>query len=90
MPSPEFLNTKRVHDLAAYRLGTVGETARRLSDNVKAAHPEVPWQSVYAFRNIVVHDYRAIDPKRVWVIATEDLPDLAAACQSLRDALGEP
>ena len=84
-----FLSRRNVYDLTAYRLGTIGETAQRLSDHLKRTKPMVPWLSLYAFRNLVAHDYRSINPERVWVIATENLSELASACRALRDELSD-
>jgi hypothetical protein len=37
------------------------ESTQRLSDALKAAHPDVEWRRIIAFRNILVHDYLGID-----------------------------
>jgi uncharacterized protein with HEPN domain len=83
----EFLKTRSVRDLATYRLGTVGETAHRLSENLKSQQEGVPWRAIAAFRNIVVHDYLSINSAYVWNIIERDLMEFERACRMLRDGL---
>jgi uncharacterized protein with HEPN domain len=66
-----------------YALQIVGEAGRRVSDEVRRAHPEVPWQDIAGFRNRVVHGYFDVDLDRVWVIVTADVPTLIAQLESL-------
>ena len=40
----------------------LGEVAARISDDVKAAHPEIPWHEMVGMRNILVHDYFRVKP----------------------------
>lgn len=55
----------------------VGEAASKLSDELTAAHPEVPWRQVVGMRNRMVHGYFEIDLNFLWDAATQDIPDLA-------------
>ncbi|WP_172822329.1 HepT-like ribonuclease domain-containing protein [Magnetospirillum moscoviense] len=51
--------------------------AQRLPDDVKARHPEIPWQRIAGFRNILVHDYLGgIDNSLVWRVIQDELPRL--------------
>ena len=83
----EFLKSRSVRDLAAYRLGTVGETAHRLSESLKRQHEGVPWRAIAAFRNIVAHDYPSINSAYVWNIIERDLMEFERACRTLREGL---
>ena len=38
-------------------LKNVGEVANKVSDEMKAAHPEVPWVLIMSTRNRIVHEY---------------------------------
>ena len=61
-------------DLTAFRLSVIGENTNKLSDDLKARHPHLPWRQMYAFRNLVAHEYRVVVPERVWVAATSLQP----------------
>ena len=40
----------------------LGEVAARISDDVKEAHPEIPWHEMVGMRNILVHEYFRVKP----------------------------
>ena len=75
VPSRSSLEEELVRDAALYELAILGEGANRLSQEVRAAHPEVPWARIIAFRNFLVHVYHRIDPDLVWD-AVQQLPRL--------------
>ncbi len=43
-------------DLTSFRLAVIGELTSKLDPALKARHPEIQWQAIYAMRNIIVHD----------------------------------
>jgi len=65
-----------IQDGVLRNLHTLTESTQRISDSLKAAHPEVEWREIAQFRNVVVHDYLGIDLARVWDIVQSDLPSL--------------
>jgi len=61
----------------------IGEAARNLSQAFTKAHPEVPWSSIIALRNILAHRYGAVDDAEMWKVATVHVPDLIQKLQPL-------
>ena len=61
-----------------HHLQIIGEAARGLSDEIRSAHPDIPWAQIAAMRNILVHDYFGIDLEEVWTAVVRDLPQLKA------------
>jgi uncharacterized protein with HEPN domain len=61
-----FLADRDEQALAAFRLSIIGENANKLSADLKARHPALPWRDMIAFRNIVSHEYHRVAPVRVW------------------------
>ena len=57
----------------------MSESTQHLSDALKAAHPEIEWARIAAFRNVLVHNYLGIDIDRVWEITQRDVPELKRA-----------
>lgn len=71
-------------------LHKIGEVVARLSrDNPSliAAHPEVRWRAMKGMRNVVAHDYGAVDPEIVWTTLKTDLPHEAEQIRRILDAL---
>ncbi len=55
-----------LYDAAVRNLQTLSEATKYLPDTMKQNHPEVPWEKITGFRNILVHDYLGdIDPQTV-------------------------
>ena len=44
----QFLASRNHMDLAAYRLGSVGEYANKLSSELKDRHPDNPWRRIHS------------------------------------------
>lgn len=74
----ELLQTWVVHHIQI-----VGEAVRKLSDALRAAHPEIPWAEIIGMRNIVVHDYFGVDTDEVWAAVERDLPELKRKIQTI-------
>jgi uncharacterized protein with HEPN domain len=64
-----FMADRDEYALAAFRLSIIGENANKLSGELKARHPHLPWPDMVAFRNIVSHEYHRVDPALVWEAA---------------------
>jgi len=57
-------------------LEIISEASRRLSVELKAHYPEIPWQQMAAAGNFYRHKYEDVLPARVWKTLREDLPPL--------------
>ena len=71
-----FMDSTLIQDAVLRNLQTMAESTQRLSDILKAAHPEMPWYQLAGFRNVLAHDYLDIDQERVWLVVERRLPDL--------------
>jgi len=74
-------------DLTAYRLLHIGEATRKLSDDLKARHPHIPWPAIYATRNILSHAYFGVDAPMLWHTVQNDLGELVDICRAELDSL---
>jgi uncharacterized protein with HEPN domain len=52
------------------QLEIIGEAARRVSAEFREKHPEIPWRSIIALRNILIHEYGEVRLDRIWLIVT--------------------
>ena len=56
----------------------IGEAARMLTEDFKAAHPDVDWRSISGMRNFLVHEYFQVDSDTVFSVIHNEIPDLKA------------
>lgn len=83
----DYEHQKLIRDAVERNIEIIGEAARRLSDEFRAQHPEIPWRVIMATRHILAHDYDEVDNDIVWRIITDHLPVLI---QQLRALLPPP
>ena len=54
----------------------IGEAVGKLEDHVKERYPEIAWQDIKDFRNLLIHEYFGVDLEIVWTVIQNDLPQL--------------
>ena len=47
------------------------------------AHPDVNWEDLTDFRNVMIHQYFEIDVDAIWAVINKDLPVLEARISKL-------
>ena len=87
-----FLADPRTRAAVLYQLLVVGEASKRLSVEFRANLRDVPWVKIGNLRNVVVHDYNQVDLRKIWDIATRELPLLIERLSPLlpKPSTGEP
>jgi uncharacterized protein with HEPN domain len=72
-----FIDDDLVRSAVLQKLSVIGEAAARVSEETRAAHPEIPWRQARGMRNLLVHAYFSVDWEIVWTTAGESVPKLA-------------
>jgi len=67
----------------ARQLEIVGEAAKNVSPEFRAAHPEIPWKAMAGMRDILIHAYRTVDRDVVWTAVTVSIPALIVSLEPL-------
>lgn len=68
------------------RLEVIGEAARRLSDEFRTAHPDIPWRKLVGLRNVIAHQYDEVDDAEIWRLANREIPGLLQWLESVLPA----
>jgi len=71
--------SRLVQDAVIRNLQTLTESSQRLSNEIKATEPQIPWRELAGFRNVIVHGYLGVDLAAVWLVVEQDLPALGDA-----------
>ncbi len=82
----DFLADRQCQDAVIRRLEIIGEAARRLSDETRDAHPQLPWSGMIGQRNILSHKYDDVDFLIVWETVQSDLPTFISYLEPLLPA----
>ena len=78
-----FIGDDRTMDAVIRNFGIIGEAVSRLPDEVRSAHPGIPWNRMKGLRNLVIHEYFGISPEILWSTAKDDLPPLVVLLQAM-------
>ena len=57
-------------------LEIIGEASRNISEDLRMAHPEVPWRQMTGLRNKLVHHYFGVDWEIVADVLKNELPGI--------------
>ncbi len=70
----QFLASTLIQDAVLRNLQTLSESSHQLSEPLKNQYPHIPWRQLWAFRNVVAHEYLGISLEQIWDILQNDLP----------------
>ena len=71
-----FYADEKSFDASMMQFIIIGEAINRINNDFKSLHPEIEWNKIKDFRNIVAHDYFGIDADEVWEIINTKLHPL--------------
>ena len=79
----QFLADAKTQSAVLHQLLIVGEAVKRISPELRAAHPEVPWKLIAGTRDKLNHFYEGVDLEEVWKMVTSDVPELVRLVEPL-------
>lgn len=71
-----FFDDTLVQDGVIRNLEVIGEAVKNLPPDLKRRHPKVPWRSITALRNVLIHEYFGVDLEIVWRVVQRRIPTL--------------
>ncbi len=76
MSFEEFLQDRKTVNAVIRSLEVLGEAAKRIPQDVRAKHPDIPWRDIAGMRDKLIHEYHGVDLQIVWKTVQEDVPAL--------------
>src|ERR1700730_14681591 len=70
-------------------LEIISEASRRLPDDMKARHPDIPWDEMAGAGNVYRHDYEDVRQSLVWGTVHPRFPALLMVVEQELARLGE-
>ncbi len=81
-----FLADPLLQDALIRNLEVIGEAAGRVSRELAAQHPAIPWRDIAGMRHRLIHGYLKVNLDTVWQAIERDLPRLARQLDRLLPA----
>lgn len=81
----DFVATSLNYDAVLRNLELIGEAAKQIPEDIRLAHPEIPWRMIIATPNRLIHGYMGIDNDVLWSIIRDDVPELLPQLQNLKN-----
>ena len=71
-------------DAVVRNLSVIGEAVKNIPEEVKAKHPNIPWQEIIGMRNKITHEYFGVDIDILWETIKKDIPAFAKQINQLQ------
>jgi uncharacterized protein with HEPN domain len=81
----EFCNDRKTFSAVIREFEVIGEAVGKIPDELKQLRPDVEWQDIKDFRNLLIHEYFGVDLEIVWKTIQDDLPSLMDAIKEILD-----
>lgn len=89
MSFQEFCNDRKTYSAVIREFEIIGEATGKLPNKLKQMYPNVEWQDIKDFRNLLIHEYFGIDLEIVWKVIKDDLPLLINVVREIMQTEGE-
>ena len=70
----EFAKDYKTQDAVIRNLEIIGEASKKLSDNLKGRHTEIPWKLIAGTRDRLIHGYFGVNIDVIWETVINDIP----------------
>lgn len=54
----------------------IGEAVYMLTIQFRETHTTIPWRDIESMRHVLVHGYYAINPRQLWTVIEQDIPEI--------------
>ncbi len=69
----QFYASQTLIEAVSFNFAVLGEAACKISTELRDSHPEIPWRTIIAMRNFLIHEYVKIKPRYLWETAQNEL-----------------
>jgi uncharacterized protein with HEPN domain len=81
-----FVADELVRSAVCWQLLVIGEAAKAVSPETRAARPQIDWPGVTGFRDVLAHEYFRLSWPRIWAAAALNVSELAVQIREVLDS----
>ena len=70
-------------DALLHNLHVIGEAVKKLPEDFRDRHADLPWREIAGMRDVVAHAYFALDLDILWDAVQNDVPTLLLRVQQM-------
>ncbi len=71
-----FIADDKTASAVIYKLESIGEAAKNVSEEIRQQYPQVPWRQLIGIRDKLIREYFAVDYSVVWKTVENRIPSL--------------
>ena len=79
----DFMNINLVQAGVMREIEILGEATKRLSKEIKAKYPDIPWRKMAGMRDKLIHDYFGVDLDAIGDTVERDIPSLKNSIKNI-------
>lgn len=81
----EYHNDRRRKDAGFRNFEIIGETTKKLSEDLKVRYPAVAWKGIAGLRDVIIHGYFDVDCELIWGLIQNTLPGFKEEINLIRN-----
>ncbi len=83
----DFIEDELVQDGVVRNLEVIGEAVKKIPEDVRRDKPQIDWRKVAGLRDILIHEYFAVDFEIIWDVVKNKIPELRKIAINLLEEL---
>lgn len=81
----DFQNDEKTQYAVIRCLEVIGEAVKRIPEDFRELHPDIPWRAMAGMRDRLIHGYDIVDNEIIWIIVKDTIPSILKKISQLID-----
>src|SRR3972149_4134255 len=89
MSYEDFIKDEKTVFAVLRAIEVIGEAVKHIPMDFRTKFPDIPWRDIAGMRDVLIHDYFAVDFETVWETVKTDIPKTKAALAQVLETIKE-